>query len=72
MNHSLVWLLSKIPRDINFQLAPFCLTNFPIGICQMEKENTKAIKGEPTYLKLVKKKANNFGICALIMKFVLK
>ena len=31
-------VISQIPHDINFQLAPFCFENFAIGICQIETQ----------------------------------
>ena len=36
--HRLVIVISQIPHDINFQLAPFCFENFAIGICQIETQ----------------------------------
>ena len=36
--HGLVIVISQIPHDINFQLAPFCFENFAIGICQIETQ----------------------------------
>ena len=38
MIHGLVIVISQIPHDINFQLAPFCFENFAIGICQIETQ----------------------------------